>query len=72
MTTHASTSNTIDADVTLTFEEGYWAGIEVTGTPLEDQTPGNAVAADILLNKTAWVNGESITGAMANADIVAF
>ena len=72
MTTYASTSNTIGADETIIFEEGYWAGIEVTGTPLEDQTPGNAVAADILLNKTAWVNGESITGAMANADIVAF
>lgn len=33
---------------------------------LEDQTSATALATDLLINKTAWVNGVLINGAMAN------
>ena len=38
----------------------------VKATALKDQTIGNATAADILLNKSAWVNGLRVTGTMPN------
>lgn len=38
----------------------------VKATALKDQTIGNASAADILLNKSAWVNGLRVTGTMPN------
>ena len=38
----------------------------VTATGLSNQTAGTAVAANILKNKTAWVNGTKITGTMPN------
>ena len=38
----------------------------ITAAGLNDQTPGNATAAQILKNKIAWVNGTKITGTMPN------
>ena len=38
----------------------------ITAAGLNDQTPGNATAAQILKSKTAWVNGTKITGTMPN------
>ncbi len=38
----------------------------VTAANLSGQTAGNATAANLLINKTAWVNGTKITGTMPN------
>ena len=38
----------------------------VTAADLSGQTAGNAIAADLLVTKSAWVNGEKIIGTMPN------
>ena len=40
----------------------------VTASTLSNQTPGNAISDNILINKTAWVNGTKITGTMPSID----
>ena len=50
-----------------TIPAGYHNGSgKVTANSLASQTSANATAGDILKNKTAWVNGSKITGAMPN------
>lgn len=50
--------------------EGYHNGLGViTATSLSSQTLGTAVADNIVSGKTAWVNGEKITGSMSNSTI---
>ena len=50
-----------------TIPAGYHNGSgKVTANSLASQTSANATAGDILKNKTAWVNGGKITGAMPN------
>ena len=41
---------------------GYTTGGRVIANSLASQTEGTATAGDILTGKTAWVNGEKITG----------
>ena len=53
----------LDGGDSYTIPAGYYDGTSVvTATGVADQTPGTATASDILINKTAWVNGEKITG----------
>ena len=50
-----------------TIPAGYHNGSgKVTANSLASQTSANATTGDILKNKTAWVNGSKITGAMPN------
>ena len=50
-----------------TIPKGYHNGNgKVKANSLASQTSANATAGDILKNKTAWVNGSKITGAMPN------
>ena len=50
-----------------TIPAGYHNGSgKVTANSLASQTGANATTGDILKNKTAWVNGSKITGAMPN------
>ena len=50
-----------------TIPAGYHNGSgKVTANSLASQTGASAAAGDILKNKTAWVNGSKITGAMPN------
>ena len=50
-----------------TIPAGYHNGSgKVAANSLASQTSANATAGDILKNKTAWVNGSKITGAMPN------
>ena len=42
------------------------APYNVIARPLSEETPANATAEEILSGKTAWVNGEKVTGLMNN------
>lgn len=43
--------------------EGYHSGLgKIIVSPLEEQTNATATESDIVVGKTAWVNGELITG----------
>lgn len=52
---------------------GYTSGLTVKGATVQlaDHTQGTANAEDIAEGKVAWVNGESITGALKSTNIVA-
>jgi len=75
---HVETGNlpvldTHTSDVTINAGESYNVayGINklaynVKAKSIGDQTPGTAVNTDILSGKTAWVNGEKLTGNMQN------
>lgn len=55
------------ADVDVVVSTGIHAGARtIKVLSVASQTEGNAVAADILSGKTAWVNGVKVTGNMAN------
>ena len=66
-----SESEELLAGSTHTISEGYHDGTGViTAATLASQTPGNAVINNILINKTAWVNGIELTGTMPNIGTV--
>ena len=62
----SSTSFThLAAGTTTQIPEGYYSGSGVITTQtLAEQTVSDAVANNLLINKTAWVNGKKITGTM--------
>ena len=58
---------TVTAEESYTIPRGYHDGNGyVVGSPLSDQTPGDASASDLLYPRTAWVNGRRVTGSMTN------
>jgi hypothetical protein len=58
---------TLDAGNSYTIPKGYHDGTgKVSAQTLASQTDGTATAAQILSGQTAWVDGEQITGSMAN------
>ena len=62
-----SESDALNCGSTHTISRGYHDGTGViTAASLASQTQATAINSDILINKTAWVNGTKITGAMAN------
>lgn len=55
------------ADTVITVTGGIYGGNRtLTVKSVASQTNANAVAADILDGKTAWVNGQLVTGSMPN------
>lgn len=57
----------VDCDEVYTIPEGYHNGEgTVTGNSLASQTTATATSDDILNDKTAYVNGEELTGTMPN------
>ena len=55
----------LDAGAKFTIPEGYHDGTgTVEAETLENQTIANALADDIIRAKTAWVNGQKITGTL--------
>ena len=55
----------LDCGKSASISKGYLASnVTITANSLASQTPGNAAAADIRLNKTAWVGGTKVTGTM--------
>ena len=66
MANKGAPSQTLDAGGTYTIQSGYYSGGTITAKSLKDQTSGTAGAGDILSGKTAYVNGNSVTGSMTN------
>ncbi|WP_421663672.1 phage tail protein [Lysinibacillus telephonicus] len=63
MPNRGSVTSTINAGNSYTIPEGYHNGSgKVTANSLASQTLADATAANILYGKTAWVNGQKITG----------
>ena len=55
----------LDCGKSASISKGYLASdVTITANSLSSQTPGTASAADIRLNKTAWVKGTQVTGTM--------
>lgn len=64
MANQGSKTAAINAGGSYTIPAGYHSGTgKVTANSLASQTAGTAAAADIASGKTAWVNGERVTGA---------
>lgn len=60
---------TIPVGYQYAIPEGYYDGYTKIATQsLEDATPGSAIPSYIVAEKTAWVNGEKITGTMPYID----
>lgn len=51
---------------TYNIQEGYYGGGTITANSLASQTQGTATADKILTDATAYVNGNKVTGTMAN------
>ena len=65
MTNHGAVTQALNAGGSYTIPKGYHNGSgKVTGNSLASQTGADAVAADILSGKTAWVNGTRVTGTL--------
>nr|DAO78169.1 MAG TPA: tail protein [Caudoviricetes sp.] len=56
----------IGAGETYNLEPAYYQGGKITSSTIVEATVADATANDIILNKTAWVNGQKITGNIQN------
>ena len=67
MENRGAINQTLNAGGSYTIPAGYHNGSgKVTANSLASQTSATAAAGNILSGKTAWVNGNKITGSMAN------
>ena len=65
MPNRGTVSKTLPAGQAYTIPAGYHNGSgKVTAANLAGQTQGNAVAGDIIKQKTAWVSGGRVTGTL--------
>lgn len=66
MANRGAVSHALNAGGSYTISAGYHNGNgKVTANSLASQTSANATAADIASGKTAWVNGNKLTGTMS-------
>ena len=65
MANNGALNSTLNAGQSFTVPAGYTSGGKITANSLESQTSGTAEAGDILIGKTAWVNGQQIAGTMS-------
>lgn len=56
----------IGAGETYTLDAAYYPGGKITSETIVESTPGTAVADDMISGKSAWVNGNKITGTIQN------
>ena len=71
MANNGAISKTLNAGGSYTIPAGYHNGSgTVTAASLASQTGGTATAGDILEGKTAWVNGNKVTGTNAGGNLV--
>ena len=67
-----SESESLNCGSTHTISKGYHDGTGIiSAASLASQTSANAINSDILSTKTAWVNGNKITGTMPNNGLIA-
>ena len=67
MANRGAVSQTLNAGGSYTIPAGYHNGSgKITAASLASQTSGTATATQILTGKTAWVNGNKVTGTMVN------
>lgn len=72
MTNQGAKNQALNCGGSYTIPAGYHNGSgKVTANSLASQTAGTAAAADIASGKTAWVNGERVTGT-ASASAITF
>ena len=65
MPNRGAVTQTLNAGGSYTIPEGYHNGSgKITASSLSSQTQANATAAQILSGRTAWVNGNKVTGNM--------
>ena len=65
MANRGAISQTLNAGGSYTIPEGYHNGSgKITAASLASQTQANATASQILSGRTAWVNGNKVTGNM--------
>ena len=64
MPNNGALNQTLEAGGTFTIPLGYTTGGTIKAPTLESLTSANATAAQILKDKTAWVNGSKVTGSM--------
>ena len=73
MANNGAVSKTLNAGGSYTIPAGYHNGNgKVTANSLVSQTSATATANDIISGKTAWVNGELITGNAISGGKIAF
>ena len=71
MANRGAVTQTLNAGGSYTIPAGYHNGSgKITVASLASQTQANATASQILSGRTAWVNGNKITGTMANRGAV--
>ncbi|MDE6873165.1 MAG: collagen-like protein, partial [Lachnospiraceae bacterium] len=68
MAENGSLGATLKAGESYNIPGGHTAGGRVTASSLASQTGADAVPNDMLLNKTAYVNGLKVTGEIVNCD----
>ena len=67
MPNNGSVYKTLKCGESFTIPAGYHNGIgNIYSETLESQTIADAIAEQLLIDKTAWVNGNKITGSMAD------
>ncbi len=66
MKNNGAINETLSAGGEKTIPAGYTSGGTITVKSLKDLTPGTAGTSDILSGKTAYVNGNPVTGNMGN------
>ena len=62
MANNGAINANLNAGQSHTIPAGYTEGGTITANSLDVQTPGTAIPADIQEGKTAWVNGQKLTG----------
>lgn len=72
MPNNGEQSATLKCGQSKKIPEGYTTGGTVTAADLASQTVGDATAAYIYKGKTAWVNGNKLTGNMTCQSVLSF
>ena len=71
MANRGTVSSNLNCGQTYSIPAGYHNGLgKVTASSLASQTQATATAKDILEGKTAWINGQKITGNMHSGKLI--
>ena len=62
MANNGAINASLNAGQSYTVPAGYTTGGTITAASIASQTEGTATAGDIIEGKTAWVNGQKLTG----------